>query len=204
MTAYRITKAFIIISAQSNMAKKKRNHSAASPSAASATTTVSNSKEPPIISSKKQHKKKKQKKRHNNDVAAGTKNGAKHVGSSSSSQTRSLVSRLKKLRGTMASTPTPPEWSGCQTRFAAIPEFLTPENDADFNSCWKECYQGTSWFWFDSIALEIESMHSTSLDYRCQRSSLRTIFIDCANNSMYVSSYYYVCFRLLVVGTWLE
>eukprot|EP00978_Attheya_sp_CCMP212_P003200 scaffold6584_cov48-Attheya_sp.AAC.5 len=146
------------------MTKNKRKHSAASPSTGAITT--GSKTELPIISNQKQgpnhakqKKKKKHKKKRQDDVTAAS-NAENRV--SSSSQKRSLVSRLKKLRGTMASTPTPPEWSGCQTRFAAIPEFLTPENDADFDSCWKECYQGFYWETPEQLPLQVHESFDSS------------------------------------------
>uniref|UniRef100_A0A7S4S7P2 Alpha-ketoglutarate-dependent dioxygenase FTO n=1 Tax=Ditylum brightwellii TaxID=49249 RepID=A0A7S4S7P2_9STRA len=60
-------------------------------------------------------------------------------------QTASLASRLKKSRGTAASTPPPPEWSGVGKR---VPQkmFLTPNDDGDdFKSCHEECYKGFHW-----------------------------------------------------------
>lgn len=51
----------------------------------------------------------------------------------------SLAMRLKRERGTAATTPLPPEWSRSSVHQA---KYLTPEDGDDFNSCVKECYRG--------------------------------------------------------------
>lgn len=54
----------------------------------------------------------------------------------------SLASKLKRLRGTAESTPSPPEWSNSKsTKY----KFLSPENDSDFHSCLRESYRGFHW-----------------------------------------------------------
>ena len=60
-------------------------------------------------------------------------------------QTISLPSLLKRHRGTAATTPLPPEWSGVeQFETGSVPKFLAP-GDTGFDSCRKECYRGFHW-----------------------------------------------------------
>ncbi len=73
----------------------------------------------------------------------------------------SLASRLKRKRGTAATTPLPPEWSGVS---ASTPNFLTPSNGDKFKSCVQECYQG---FAYEKPAAIPSTMHeafSSSFD----------------------------------------
>jgi len=57
----------------------------------------------------------------------------------------SLASRLKRLRGTAATTTLPPEWSGVsssKSNTTSTEKFLTPDDGDRFESCVKECYRG--------------------------------------------------------------
>ena len=60
----------------------------------------------------------------------------------------SLSSRLKRLRGTAATTLLPPEWSGVSSNIdsnstsTSTEKFLTPDDGERFKSCVKECYRG--------------------------------------------------------------
>ena len=55
---------------------------------------------------------------------------------------RSLASKLKRERGTAATTPLPPEWRGPSKVSGQRAEILTPDDDG-FSSCVEKCYRGT-------------------------------------------------------------
>ena len=73
----------------------------------------------------------------------------------------SLASRLKRQRGTAATTALPPEWSGASS---STPKFLSPDDDDDFDSCVKECYRGFSYEKPNELPPQIHDTFSSSFD----------------------------------------
>mmetsp|Transcript_13007 Transcript_13007/g.18988 ORF Transcript_13007/g.18988 Transcript_13007/m.18988 type:complete len:612 (-) Transcript_13007:9-1844(-) len=74
-------------------------------------------------------------------------------------QLLSLASRLKKQRGTAASTPLPPEWSRASSN---TPKYLSPKDGDDFESCVHECYQGFRYEKSNELPPNIHTEFSTS------------------------------------------
>merc|ERR1712071_289768 len=73
--------------------------------------------------------------------------------------TKSLVSRLKNLRGTAESTPFPPEWNGGRTKRY---QCLSPEDGDDFDSCLNTSYKGLYWEPPEKIPSMIHSLFSSA------------------------------------------
>ena len=73
----------------------------------------------------------------------------------------SLASRLKRQRGTAATTPLPPEWSGVSS---STPKFLAPSDGDQFESCVKECYRGFAYEKPKALPSTIHESFSSSFE----------------------------------------
>ena len=82
------------------------------------------------------------------------------------SKTLSLQSRLKRERGTAASTPLPPNWTDDAggTRPNGQTVVLTPSDGTIFQKCLRRCYRGLSWEGPDELPQSLHQSVSLALD----------------------------------------
>ncbi len=89
---------------------------------------------------------------------------------STSTAALSLASRLKKQRGTAATTALPPEWSRIgslslvdPSSSSKLPKFLSPNKDGDnFINCMEECYRGFKYEQPDDLPSIIHEQFTSS------------------------------------------
>ena len=93
----------------------------------------------------------------------GTSGSSAGVGAIQSPAALSLPSKLKRERGTAATTPLPPtfKWDDAQQPKKSV---LTPSDGAAFDRCLRKCYRGLSWEDPGSLPNSLHRAFTTAFD----------------------------------------
>lgn len=106
--------------------------------------------------------KQKKKRKHGGDDSASAATAKTDTSSKGQSNTLlSLQSRLKRERGTAATTPLPPAWKEDTGTHNSV---LSPSDGAAFDKCLQRCYRGLSWEDPDELPQSLHRSFSLALD----------------------------------------
>jgi alpha-ketoglutarate-dependent dioxygenase FTO len=100
----------------------------------------------------------------NKNTATKKKKGKRDKASVSTKEGLSLPSKLKRERGTAATTPLPPAWKWDSDAQQPKKSVLAPSDGAVFESCLRRCYRGLSWEDPASLPNSLHRSFTTAFD----------------------------------------